>query len=175
MEASVKQALSDRFISNVAPTPAQFSMHALAHHIVPFRARKTNSVAARKANKVERIETRWNGAETSKDAQPGDYIVTSLGGDDAPLRDGEKHLNTYVIGRDRFSELYQATDKQCEFGRIYRPLGVVTAIKLEGGFDFLAPWGERQTADRGYLILNGHEVYGNNAETFEATYEKIAD
>jgi hypothetical protein len=50
---------------------------------------------------------------------------------------------------------------------------VVDAIRLPGGFDIAAPWGERQQAPSGYLILSGGEVYGNNAETFAATYEPV--
>ena len=37
----------------------------------------------------------------------------------------------------------------------------------------VAPWGERQTAPDGYLILSGRQVYGNHAETFAATYEVV--
>jgi len=37
-----------------------------------------------------------------------------------------------------------------------------------------APWGERQRARAGYLLLNGTEVYGSNATTFAATYQVIA-
>jgi hypothetical protein len=47
----------------------------------------------------------------------------------------------------------------------------VDAIRLPGGFDIAAPWGERQRVPSGYLILNGSEVYGSNAEAFRATYE----
>jgi hypothetical protein len=37
----------------------------------------------------------------------------------------------------------------------------------------LAPWGQRERAPKGYLLLNGKDVYGNNAGTFEATYEMV--
>ena len=69
--------------------------------------------------------------------------------------------------------LYEPTEGRNDFGAIYRAKGVVSAIRLTGGFDIAAPWGERQQAPAGYLILNGAEVYGNNAETFEATYELV--
>ena len=56
---------------------------------------------------------------------------------------------------------------------MYRAKGVVSAIALPGGFDIVAPWGERETAPAGYLLLNGTEVYGCNQETFVATYEVV--
>ncbi len=76
----------------------------------------------------------------------------------------------------RFLELYAPLRGKeiARLGKVYRPKGVVTALRFRGGFDILAPWGERQVAPAGYLILNGADVYGNNAETFEATYEALA-
>ena len=54
---------------------------------------------------------------------------------------------------------------------VYRPKGVVEAIRFEGGFDIMAPWGEKQRASDGWLLLNGRDVYGNHQDTFTATYE----
>ena len=42
---------------------------------------------------------------------------------------------------------------------------------LAGGLDIMAPWGERQTIEKGYLLRNGDEIYGNDAKAFRATYE----
>lgn len=143
----------------------------------PFHARKTARVAARRASRLELVETRWNGVETSNTAQRGDWIVTSLGRDGAPLRDAAGALNTYVVPAGKFSEKYRllkdwdALDPA--LGRVYAPKGEAIAILLEDGFDILAPWGERQRADRGYLLLSDGSVYGNHAETFEATYEPV--
>jgi len=50
---------------------------------------------------------------------------------------------------------------------------VVSALSLPGGFDILAPWGERQTGASGYLLLNGDEVYAASRAAFDATYEVI--
>ncbi len=83
-------------------------------------------------------------------------------------------MNTYVIAADRFQSLYEATDGRNPHGAIYRAKGVVEALHLPGGFDIVAPWGERQQAPSGYLLLNGHDVYGNNAETFRATYKPLS-
>jgi hypothetical protein len=123
----------------------------------------------------EQIETRWNGRETSNTAEPGDWIVTALSADQMPLRDREGNLNIYVISAERFAELYEPTKVVSPSGTVFRSKGVIQALRLEKGFAILAPWGERQCGDSGYLILNGAEVYGNNAETFAATYEILSD
>jgi hypothetical protein len=137
------------------------------------RARKVGHVAARAARDGEVVETRRDGTETTNTARAGDWVVANLTPQKEPLRDREGHLDTYVIKADKFAGLYEPTEDRNAFGAIYRPKGVVSAIRLTGGFDIAAPWGERQQAPAGYLILNGTEVYGNNAETFEATYELV--
>jgi hypothetical protein len=138
-------------------------------------ARKTGLVAARRAARASTVETRWNGTETRNRARAGDWIVTNLASDRKVLRDGEGRRNTYVIAGNRFGELYEAAGakKVGKLGAVYRAKGTVSALRLSGGFDILAPWGERQTGRSGYLILNGADVYGNNAETFAATYEVL--
>ena len=83
-------------------------------------------------------------------------------------------MNTYVVPADRFPSLYELTEGHNEYGDVYRAKGVVDAIELPGGFDIVAPWGEQQQAPAGYLVLNGEEVYGNNAETFATTYETLS-
>jgi hypothetical protein len=140
----------------------------------PVRARKTGYVAARQANRRETVETHWNGSETTNTAQPGDWVVTNLSPEQEPLRDSGGSVNAYVIPADRFPKLYEATSGRNEHGTIHRAKGMVDALHLGGGFDIVAPWGERQQSATGYLILNGDDVYGNNTETFSATYEEIA-
>jgi hypothetical protein len=137
------------------------------------RARKVGFVAARPARQDVKIETRWNGTETTNTARKGDWIVTNLSPEQKALRDREGHLNTYVIRADRFHHLYEPTGAQNELGAVHRAKGVVEAIRLPGGFDIMAPWGERQRSPEGYLLCNGIEVYGNNAETFAATYRLV--
>ena len=44
-------------------------------------------------------------------------------------------------------------------------------LYFAGGFELVAPWGELQQVPEGYLLLNGTEVYGNNRETFDTSYE----
>jgi hypothetical protein len=146
---------------------------AIAHRlgVTPMKARKVGFVAARQATKSEPVETRWNGKESKNVAQPDDWIVTNLASDQSVLRDADGHTNTYVVRADRFVDLYEPTTAVNNYGTIYRSKGRVEALHLEGGFEIMAPWGEMQRAPNGYLLLNGAEVYGNNAETFEATYE----
>lgn len=163
-----------RLVSDAKLTPADFDKIAEQLGVTSIRARKTGFVAAEKARGGEVVETRWNGKETSNTARKGDWIVTSISARGETLRDREGHENRYVILADRFAELYEPAAKEGG-GRsdLYLAKGTVTTIRLDGGFDIVAPWGERQVAPAGYLILNGDEVYGNNAETFRATYTPV--
>ena len=138
-----------------------------------FKARKLGLVAARKAVEAETIETRWDGKETTNTARPGDWIVTNLSPQRKVLRDSKGSENTYVVEADTFPNLYDPVGGQNKFGQIFKAKNTVDAVYLSGGFDILAPWGEKQTAREGYLLLNGNDVYGNNAKTFDATYEVI--
>jgi hypothetical protein len=151
-------------------TPTDFDRIA-AEVTPPVRARKTGFVAARTATAREAVETRWNGAETKNVAEPGDIVATNLDPDGVALRDAAGNLNTYVIRAARFPELYEPTGRATEHGPMHRARTVVEAIHLPGGFEILAPWGEIQRADDGYLLRSGTEVYGNARGTFEATYE----
>lgn len=162
-----------RLKADAALTPADFERIAKEPGRRRLRARKVGFVAARRAAKPEAVETRWNGRETTNRARVGDWIVTNLSPQQKPLRDGDGHVNTYVIPAERFADLYEQTGAQNEFGAVHRAKGVVDAIPLAGGFDIVAPWGERQSAPDGYLILNGEEVYGSHAEAFAATYEVV--
>jgi hypothetical protein len=162
-----------RVIAEAALGVGEFRQIAADLGVVPKRARKTGLVAARKAAGVEPVETRWNGKETEARAVAGDWIVTALGADLAPLRDDEGHKNIYVIKAARFAELYEATGQTTPDGAIYRSQGVVEAIRVTGGFEIQAPWGETQRAADGWLLLNGREVYGNHRDTFAATYEIV--
>jgi hypothetical protein len=158
----------------VAPTKlAQADFYRVADRIgcKPIKARKIGFIAARKSDQLETIDTRWDGKETTNIAQPGDWIVTNLSADRDVLRDKDGHQNTYVIKAETFPNLYDAISGENEFGRFFKAKNLVDAVYLSGGFDILAPWGQKQVAGAGYLLLNGEDVYGNNASTFDATYE----
>ena len=141
--------------------------------VSPIKARKTGRVAARKAESRQHLETRWNGKESEITAESGDWIVTTLSPASEVLRDREGQANTYAIKPEKFSELYEPATGETEFGAVFRAKGVVEALFLSGGFEIKAPWGETQSAPSGYLLLNGSEVYGNNRDTFEATYAVV--
>jgi hypothetical protein len=164
-----------RLESDAVLTPADFARIAKEAGSPVLRARKTGYVAARQATKSEAVETRWNGKESADTARAGDWIVTNLSKERKVLRDREGHANTYVVPAEGFPGLYEPAGEQNEFGAVHRAKGVVDAIRLEGGFDIVAPWGERQTAPSGYLLCNGAAVYGNHAETFAATYEAVGE
>jgi hypothetical protein len=158
----------------VAPTrlaPPEFEEVAAEIGSKPLKARKVGYVAARRATDVETVETRWNGKESTNAARPGDWIATNLSSDCEILRDASGNPNCYVIKADTFPSLYDAVDGENEFGRFFKAKNLVKAVYLSGGFDILAPWGEKQVAQDGYLLFNGKDVYGNNAETFNETYE----
>lgn len=154
-------------------TPSDFEAIREAVRAPLLTARKTGFVSARKATHEEPIETRWNGKETSSVANPGDWIVTNMSADRTVLRDREGSVNTYVIRKDTFPRLYGRDVGETEYGAIYKSTSAIQAFLLPGAFEIVAPWGEIQHGSQGYLIRNGAEVYGNNRETFEATYEVI--
>lgn len=162
-----------RLVAEAALSAVDF--HAIADQLGtrPLKARKTALIAALPATAGERIETRWNGSETVNTAKPGDWVATSLTADGGVLRDRDGNANRYIIPAAGFPRLYSPVEGSNEFGRFHAARGTVAALHLTGGFEILAPWGERQTAPDGYLMLSGSEVYGNNAETFAATYEVV--
>ena len=159
-----------RLVADQKLTSSDFRRIAGELDLEPFAARKIGFVAARPAEIAERVETRWNGTETRNMASPGDWIVTNLSPEREVLRDEVGNPNTYVVTAANFERLYDAKDGHTPFGHIYEPKIVVEALRLSGGFEIMAPWGEMQQSRDGYLLLNGREVYGNDRETFEATY-----
>jgi hypothetical protein len=171
IKTSGAKAKKHRLVSDGVLQKAEFERVTEALGAQPFKARKIAFVAARTAVRAEDVETHWNGKETRNTAQPGDSIVTSLTRRKTILRDKAGNANTYVIRADTFKRLYAPTRGKNKMGRFYKAKSVVTAIYLSGGFNIVAPWGKRERAPKGYLLFNGSEVYGNNAGTFQATYE----
>ena len=138
-----------------------------------LRARKIGFVSARQATMPEQVTTHWNGVETGNTAIPGSWIVTNLSPTKTPVRDRDGNTNVYVITEDRFPGLYELTSSQNADGAVYKAKSTVDAIRLPSGLDIIAPWGERQVVPDGYLIRSGGEIYGNQTETFEATFEVL--
>lgn len=164
-----------RLESRCELTPADFTAIGAELGIRPVRARKIGYVAAKQAAKPQVVETRWNGHETSNTARIGDWIVTNLSPQRQALGDRDGTLNVYVIAPEFFARLYEPTGESSEYGAIYRARGEVSALPLRGGFDIVAPWGERQIAAAGYLLLNEDLVNGSNWDAFAATYEILSD
>ena len=139
------------------------------------RYRKTGRVAALTATERQTVVTYWNGEETSNTAEAGDMLVTTLDAGGLPARDRDGHVNTYVIGPARFEALYRGTGEpapQPEYGALLEARGEVEAFAAPGGFEIMAPWGEMERAETGYLVLNGGDVYGVAGEVFERTYKE---
>jgi hypothetical protein len=164
---------ADRLRSSTILTEREFRQIAKAIGATPIKARKIGFVAGHKADRSERVDTFWNGKETTNTAESGDWIVINVSPSGQPLRDKSGKLNRYVIKSEVFPNLYEPAVGVNELGPIFRSKSVVEAIYLPGGFDILAPWEQQQTAPTGYILLNGKEVYGNNEETFAQTYEVI--
>jgi hypothetical protein len=160
-----------RLVANKVLKQSDFKRIAANLGVKPVRASKLGLIAARKAMRHETVATYWNGKETTNTARRGDFIVTSLTRRKTVLRDRRGNANTYVIKSKNFARLYGRTAGENKFGKFFKSKSIVNAVYFSGGFEILAPWGERERAPRGYLLQNGSAVYGNNAQTFEATYK----
>jgi hypothetical protein len=173
IQSSGVRKKKQRLVSDSVLKTVDFKNVGKAIGVKPFSARKIAFVAARTTRRAKDIETRWNGKETWNTAKPGDFIVTNLTRRKTILRDQAGNVNTYVIKAKTFAKLYAPVSGKNKKGAFYKAKSVVEAIELSGGFDILAPWGQRERAPKGYLLLNGKDVYGNNAGTFQATYEVV--
>ena len=162
-----------RLISRRRLTADDFRAIAVKLGTAPMKAQKIGFVAARQASSDEEVKTQWNGSESRDTAAPGDWIVTNLSPDMQVLRDNAGHANIYVVRAEKFPSLYERQRDDAELGVIYRPKGEVEALYFAAGFEILAPWGQTQEAEEGYVLLNDTEVYGNNRATFNATYEIV--
>ena len=162
-----------RLVAKDQLTAADFAMIAGRFSARPVRVRKTGFVAARRVARTEHVVTHWNGEETANTAEPGDFVATNLSPERKVLRDKAGNANVYVIRAARFPELYEEAGGETEQGPVYQARSVVEALYLPGGFEIIAPWGEVQRADSGYLLKSGDEVYGNAKATFEETYRQI--
>ena len=175
-----------RLVSAEKLTPNDF--RTICDHLREYgytceRARKIGFAAAKQATAPTVVHTIYNQKETVNEAKPGDWIVVNMEGsfsrfqpgvhkvDNYLIIDAAGNKDTYVIAAARFPELYEETEHTSKEGLVYRSKSTVDAVKVPGGFDILAPWGERQRRDAGYIVCNGREeVYGILDEVFERTY-----
>jgi hypothetical protein len=138
------------------------------------KARKVSYVAARQATAVENIETRYDGKESEDTANPGDWIVTNMDTDRRIMKDKQGFVNTYVIRKENFERLYDLDHgEEQPHGRFYKAKGVVHAIEVAGGFDIVAPWGQRQQGPDGFILRNGDDVYGIHRYAFDKIYKIV--
>ena len=158
-------------VSNEILSGSDFDALAKQLSVDPLLAQKIGFVAARRAEAVERVETRSDGHETANTANVGDWIVTNMTPHGVALRDASGRLDTYVIRADAFGRLYEAAGRQSEFGALFSAKGTVSAIELPGSFDILAPWKDRQMGRAGFLVRNGEEIYGIEKSIFHRTYD----
>ena len=175
-KANVSLEPDGRLLSRARLTEEDFREAAALLNAPVRRYRKTAQIAARPATEAQTVITFWNGEETKNVARPGDMLVTTLREDGSVERDLQGNANTYVIKPRRFAELYEATNASAlepEFGEIYEPKGQVEAFHAPNGFDIIAPWGEPEHADAGFILKAGSEVYGVVEELFLRTYALI--
>jgi predicted acylesterase/phospholipase RssA len=159
------------FTSKEILNPSDFDAIAKQLSVDPLLAQKIGFVAARRAEAIERVETRTEGNETTNKANVADWIVTNMTPHGMPLRDASGRLDTYVIRANAFERLYERAGRESEFGILYRAKGTVSAIELPGSFDIVPPWGTRQKSKAGYLIRSGSEIYGIEKTIFHRTYD----
>lgn len=163
-----------RLKATEALTASDFDAIAEERSATPLTAEKVGFVAARRAEREERIETRSEGHETSNTANVGDWIVTNLGTNMKPVVDSEGRRNVYVISAEKFPGLYDRAGTSADVGEVYKAKGTVQAFELPGSFDIVAPWKERQVGERGYLVRNaGGEVYCIEKSVFHRTYDLL--
>lgn len=180
-----------RVTSASALTPDDFRRiceEAASFGVYPMIARKTGFVSVREATRDEQVITFFDSVETRGNAKPGNWIVANMtrdfrfyrpetheDPDNYLLRDSQGNLDTYIISKDDKKANYRQTQHSTSVGRVYEWVGGqsdIEAIELRGGFRIIAPWGELQERDVGYLIHSGGEVYGIYGPIFSATYER---
>lgn len=143
--------------------------------VVRREARKVLPVRARRAETAEVIHAHGaDGPQSSDTAEPGDWIVTKLDAAAVPVRNAQGHLDQWPIKSDRFPQLYDHTPTP-DAPDLYRPKGAVEALRFEGGLEIVAASGQHQSIRSGYLVRNGHDVYGIDATTFHDTYAVVGE
>ncbi len=137
--------------------------------------RKYKKIYARKAIRGEKIQTiTADGLETSNTAKEGDFIVKNQ-------TDAQE---MYIMGSKKFNERYRLLGEADEDFSEYEPLGKVigleltpdllTELRLDAEFEFIAPWGEKMVAKKGDYIVtppDHSEVYRIARKEFFETYE----
>lgn len=184
------QVVSDRILS--ADDFLAIESELKTKGIEAFDARRTGFVSAQQVGEGGRIRvaTSFDGVETENWAEPGDWIVANMDksfdnqqppnsdisvAESHVVRDEAGSYDRYVLKPQNFAKRYEATSHRTSQGVVYRsktPQHPVRAVALPGGFDIIAPWGERQRRSVGYLLLSHGDVYGIYGPSFDMTYER---
>ncbi len=140
----------------------------------PRRVRKVGLAAARPATVADLECIACDpGDDQKQKLQPNDWFVVNLDatGRSPVLKDGKR--DSYIIDDRKFSDTYEKATGEFEGIEIFRKragIDVITALPLPGGYDIVQSWGAREPAASGYLLRNGDDVYGIEANVFDATY-----
>lgn len=136
---------------------------------------KNKNVYARKAQRGERIETiTKDGLETVNTAKEDSYII----------RNQTDAREEYIIGASKFEQRYEWIHKVDQDWAEYRSQGkiraldiseeLLTELKLDDRFYFIASWGERMIARQGDFLVcpkGQQEVYRIARKEFFETYK----
>jgi hypothetical protein len=101
--------------------------------------------------------------ETSNKAKPGDLIITGAAGE------------RYVSSKRTFNLLHAKCPRNPQ---VYLPLHRVRALFQTQDVTIVANWGEELVVNAGGVVvyrLNDNKLYGNQADTFEATYSRAEE
>ncbi|HVY02291.1 MAG TPA: hypothetical protein VG983_01440 [Caulobacterales bacterium] len=135
-----------------------FSNAPVYRKVAPLKASQIK-IAARRREVVTHI----NGEEETRNvARPGDIIVTGVRGE------------RYVMTPRHFKALYEKDPDRA--GR-YRAKTKVRALKLTENTELMAPWGEKQRARKGGVVVQRigrpRDIYLIEAKAFRETYAPV--
>lgn len=126
-----------------------------------FWAYKTESVRAERAQLRAQVETSVGGFGMSFGiAQAGDWLVTTLGGDQ------------YLLSDAKFRARYRA---EPDAGGLHLPIPEpLPMVRITAPIRFRAPWGAMQYAPAGsVLVLKLNDVYAIHEQSFARSYRKV--
>lgn len=127
---------------------------------------KYNLIYARAAIVGEEIKTiTKDGLETTNKAAKDDYIVKNM----------TQANEEYIVPKEKFKKKYIFNETSENGWSIYKPLGVIKAIKVESKetFYIMAPWKEKMIVKQGDFLaspLDYSEIYRIAEQEFFETY-----
>lgn len=133
-----------------------------------FHAKKFGEFRFRRAQRHETLETWVDGKlETTKEVEPGDYIMTGPTGEEFALS-AESFTKRYRI----ITELFPDNNRG-----IATAIGEVWCMVSAEGFEFESPWGDPMICESGDYLCSPNseitEVYRIEKKIFNTTYKII--